>query len=209
MAATSGSANAAPLDSTVMVHGCTQGLTIQHGQVHAGLVRFLIDTTNDQGSNVVMFTPATGETVNKVLADLHDEFVRRSPHGGAGHQGTCRRCPVLHGPFPLPLHVLPKAGIISVSNVGGTIHLMHVSPVKQGTTDNDIQRFFDSHDQGEPPFALDGPTIEMGTLSPGRHADITYSLPAGTYVLQCLLPTTRPACRMRSWECTRSSPRSN
>ncbi|MBV8993188.1 MAG: hypothetical protein JO287_05700 [Pseudonocardiales bacterium] len=287
-AAISGSASAAPLDSTVVVHGSTQGLTIQHGQVHAGLVRFLIDTTNDQGSDVVMFSPATGKTVDKVLADLHDElsddphtaaqgtkelvddaqffglagvvkgtpaiiteqlaagtyylfdvnpvFAGASPQlttlqlGGPGRGGGNPRFPFprlgagfpflghtikvpahsitvpLRSSFPLPLPVrshatvkltsddrfdspdmLPKAGTITVSNVADTIHFMQVSPVQPGTTDDDIQRFFDSHDQGQPPFALDGPSIEMGTLSPGRQADITYNLPAGTYVLQCFI----------------------
>lgn len=284
-AATNGSASAAPLDSTVVVHGGTQGLTIQHGQVHAGLVRFLIDTTNDQGSDVVMFTPATGQTADKVLADLHDE-VSDDPHTAAqgtkelvddaqffGLAGVVKGTPIIneqlpagtyylfdanpvfagaspqlttlqlsgpgggdfrfpflglgtafaflghiitvlghafivpqHSSFTLPLPVrshatvkltsddrfdspdaLPKAGTITVSNVADTIHFMQVSPVKPGTTDDDIQRFFDSHDQNQPPFALDGPSIEMGVLSPGRHADITYNLPAGTYVLQCFI----------------------
>ena len=151
--------------------------------------------------------PHTAAQGTKELADDAQSYTARSRcHSQSGNHATVEL--TSDDRFDSP-DVLPKAGIISVSNVGGTIHFMHVSPVKQGTTNNDIQRFFDSHDQGEPPFALDGPTIEMGTLSPGRHADITYSLPAGTYVLQCLLPTTRPACRMRSWECTRSSPRSN
>jgi len=84
--------------------------------------------------------------------------------------------------------VLPASGTITVRNTSDTLHFMSVSPVKPGTTDDDIQHFFQSNDQGEPPFALDGPSIEMGVLSPGGHADITYTLPAGTYVLECFIP---------------------
>jgi hypothetical protein len=83
--------------------------------------------------------------------------------------------------------VLPAAGTITVRNVSDTIHFMEESPVKPGTTDKDIQDFFDSGTQSAPPFAQPGPQIEMGVLSPGKHADITYNLPAGTYVLLCFV----------------------
>jgi hypothetical protein len=34
---------------------------------------------------------------------------------------------------------------------------------------------------------MDGPSIQMDVLSPGRHADISYRLPAGTYMLACFI----------------------
>lgn len=287
MVATSGSAAAAPFDSTVVVHGDSNGLAVTHGTVHAGLVRFAVDTANDQGSDVTMFTPAPGKNVNDVLADLQDEFSpdpQKSAKGTrelvtdarfyglatvvkgtpvivterlaagkyylfdtnpvvAGHapdlktlevsgpgQGNvffpfpidapffprnlpnlADRLPFLSGHLPFtpsslpvfPRHptvkltsddrfkspdVLPRTGTITVRNVSDTIHFMAVSPVKPGTTDDDIQKFFDSHSQAPPPFALDGPSIGMGVLSPGRSADISYQLPAGRYDLECFIP---------------------
>jgi crotonobetainyl-CoA:carnitine CoA-transferase CaiB-like acyl-CoA transferase len=68
--------------------------------------------------------------------------------------------------------VLPKAGTITVRNISAAIHFMLVSPVKDGTTD-DVQKFFSTStgSQDQPKFALDGPLIQMGVLSPGRQAD--------------------------------------
>jgi uncharacterized cupredoxin-like copper-binding protein len=296
MVATSGSAVAAPFDSTVVVHGDAHGLTVQHGSVHAGLVRFAVDTTNDQGSDVTMFAPAPEKNVNDVLADLQDELSQdpqKSAKGtrelvtdarfyglatvvkgtpvivterltagtyylfdtnpvfaggtpdlttlevsgpGAGHGDVFfpfpLDAPLLpghlpflpgHRPFvpgPLPFlsghlpfvpgllpvfpghatvkltsddrfespDVLPKTGTITVRNISDTIHFMGVSPVKPGTTEAQIQQFFESDPQGPPSFATGGPSIEMGVLSPGRSADITYQLPAGTYDLECFIP---------------------
>jgi hypothetical protein len=56
-------------------------------------------------------------------------------------------------------------------------------------TDDDIQKFFDTNNDPavQPPFAQDGPSIEMGVQSPSRQADISYRLPAGTYVLECFV----------------------
>jgi hypothetical protein len=296
---TAGPASAAPLGYTVAVHGSAQGLTITNGQVRAGLVTFLVDTTNDQGSDVAMFSPAPGKTVDNVLADLRDEF-SDDPQTAAqgtrelvndarifGLAGVVKGTPVtvteqlaagtyylfdvnpvfagaaptlttlqvsgapsgvprpgisfplsgllpfalLHSLIPglpaIPIlgavfpvtgtvslpgvlargglftrhatvkltsddrfdgpDVLPAAGSITVRNVSDTIHFMDVSPVKPGTTDDDIQRFFQSDNRDQPPFALDGPSIEMGVLSPGGRADIGYNLPAGTYVLECFV----------------------
>jgi hypothetical protein len=84
--------------------------------------------------------------------------------------------------------VLPAHGSVSVRNVADTIHFMSFAPVKRGTTDAQIQAFFDSGGNGQPPFALNGPSIGLDVLSPGRHALLSYKLPAGTYVLLCFIP---------------------
>lgn len=311
LVATTGSAAASPSGATVTVHGSAQGLSVLHGPLHAGPVRFLIDTTNvtpnDLGSDIAMFTPAPGKTPDDVLADLGDEF-SNDPKIAAkgtlelvqdarivGLAGVVKGTPVtvteqlsagtyylfdvnsvtlggkpslttlqISGPggsqtgpvfpfpnlgafpihlplslaslflghgllpirFPLPLQglfpsqggvfpshatvklttadtfvspdVLPAAGTITVRNTSDTIHFMDVSPVKDGTTDADIQAFFAPQPQGDPPFAQ-GPEIEMGVLSPGRQADITYNLPPGTYVLLCFVAddqTGRPHALM-------------
>ncbi len=308
MVATSSSAAAAPFDSTVAVRGDAQGLTVKHGSLRPGIIRFALDTTNDHGSDVTMFAPAPGKKVKDVLADLRDAFSQDAkiaargtgelvadarfyglasvvmgtpvivseqlaagtyylfdtnpvftggepklttlevsgPGGGqsnvftpfpVGAPSFPDHIPVLqdHLPFlpghlpAVPAHLpsalghlplfsgrlpfvpghlpvfpghatvkltsddrfespdlLPKAGTITVRNISDTIHFMAVSPVKPGTTDAQIQQFFDDP-QGPPPFAAEGPSIEMGVLSPGRSADITYQLPAGTYDLECFI----------------------
>jgi hypothetical protein len=82
---------------------------------------------------------------------------------------------------------LPADGSVMVRNVGDTIHFMSISPVKPGTTDKQIQEYYDSGVQAPPPFALNGPTVGLDVISPGNHATINYDLPKGTYVLQCFV----------------------
>lgn len=82
---------------------------------------------------------------------------------------------------------LPARGSVTFRNVGDTLHQALLSPVKKGTTDKQIQAYYDSHVQTPPPFALDGPTVGLDVLSAGNHATMTYSLPPGTYVLQCFV----------------------
>jgi len=55
-----------------LVHGTDQGLTVIHPPVRAGLVRFVVDTANAQGSDVSMFAPVAGKTADDVLADLRE-----------------------------------------------------------------------------------------------------------------------------------------
>ena len=82
---------------------------------------------------------------------------------------------------------LPAHGTVRVRNVSDTIHFMGISPVKKGTTDAQIQAFFDSGTQQPPPFFVDGPSVGMDVQSPGRQAFLTYRLPPGTYVLFCFV----------------------
>jgi hypothetical protein len=82
---------------------------------------------------------------------------------------------------------LPAQGTVTVKNVADTIHFMSIDPVKPGTTDKQIQAYFDSGSQSPPPFAVDGPSVGMDVLSPGRQLQLTYKLPPGTYVLFCFV----------------------
>jgi hypothetical protein len=81
---------------------------------------------------------------------------------------------------------LPAKGSVVVRNVGDTIHFMQIEPVKPGTTDAQVQAFFDSGFQGPPPF-INGPFTAMDVLSPGHQLVLSYSLPKGTYVLLCFV----------------------
>jgi len=120
--------------------------------------------------------------------------VRGAGRGHSDEQGRGSE-EISHGPvvkltsadrFISP-HILPARGTITVKNVGDTIHFMSISPVKKGTTDAQIQAFFDSGAQVQPPFFVNGPSVGMDVLSPGRQLELTYKLPAGTYVLLCFI----------------------
>lgn len=82
---------------------------------------------------------------------------------------------------------LHARGTVTVANVSDTLHFMELQPVKAGTTDAEIQAFFDSGSQAQPPFVVSGPSVGMEVQSPGRRASLTYTLPKGTYVLLCFV----------------------
>jgi hypothetical protein len=78
-------------------------------------------------------------------------------------------------------------GTVTVANVSDTLHFMDLEPVKPGTTDRQVQAFFDSGSQSQPPWSLDGPYGGSDVQSPGTSLQLTYNLPAGTYVLLCFV----------------------
>lgn len=86
--------------------------------------------------------------------------------------------------------VWPHEGTYTFSNNADVIHFMNLEPVKPGTTDRDVQRFFDSILNGKnnvpPPFRA-GPTGGNDVVSPGNSLQVTYDLPAGRYVMVCFV----------------------
>ncbi|GAA2748371.1 hypothetical protein GCM10009868_41120 [Terrabacter aerolatus] len=82
---------------------------------------------------------------------------------------------------------LPAEGSVTFRNVGDSIHVAQFSPVKKGTTDKQIQAYYDSGVMAPPPFALNGPTFGLDVLSAGSSATLSYDMPPGTYVLQCFV----------------------
>jgi len=82
---------------------------------------------------------------------------------------------------------LAAKGTVRVRNTSDTLHFMELMRVSKGTTDAQVQKYFDSGAQGPPPFAQKGPGVGMGVLSPGRQARLTYDVPAGTYVMLCFV----------------------
>ena len=82
---------------------------------------------------------------------------------------------------------LHARGTVTVANVSDTIHFLELQPVKAGTTDAEIQAYFNSGSQAAPPFALSGPSVGMEVQSPGRRASLSYRLPKGTYVMLCFV----------------------
>lgn len=81
----------------------------------------------------------------------------------------------------------PHRGRYLFQNVADTIHFMQMIPVKPGTTDKEIQAFFDSHSTSPPSFFAAGPSGGNDVVSPGRTIQVAYNLPRGTYVLMCFV----------------------
>jgi hypothetical protein len=82
----------------------------------------------------------------------------------------------------------PRHGTFTWTNRTDTIHFVELQPVKAGTTDKQVQAYFDSHSQQPPPFVLPGrPSSGADVISPGKSLQLSYSLPRGTYVLLCFV----------------------
>lgn len=133
------------------------------------------------GAHLADPTPPT--TALRVFSDPR----RRQPGEPAAAQPRARIIMTSHDTFTGP-RVLPADGPILVRNASRTLHLMYMWPVAPGTTDRQVQAWLDNGANPEPGFFLDGPTAGLNILSPGRHAQLTYHLPAGTYLLLCELP---------------------
>jgi hypothetical protein len=83
--------------------------------------------------------------------------------------------------------VLPATGTVTVHNVSDSLHFTLIQPVREGTTDAEVQALFDSP-PGPDPTLTGAPSVALDLLSPGRQAELSYSLPPGTYVLLCFVP---------------------
>ncbi|MGZ4506621.1 MAG: hypothetical protein ACXVX0_05140 [Blastococcus sp.] len=79
----------------------------------------------------------------------------------------------------------PDEGTYTFHNVSDTLHFMSITPVKPGTTDQQISDFFSGKSSNVP--LLPGPSVGNDVVSPGGSLQLTYDLPAGTYVLVCFV----------------------
>ena len=82
-------------------------------------------------------------------------------------------------------------GAILVHNAAPELHEVQLQPVAPGTTDAQIQAFFDAIAQGKqpPPPPFTGPPAGLSALSPDHTALLeTHGLAPGTYVLLCFIP---------------------
>lgn len=80
-----------------------------------------------------------------------------------------------------------KKGTFTWVNTSDTLHFAILQPVKPGTTDEQVQKYFESGSQAEPDFLVQGPGGGADVVSPGRSEQISYDLPKGTYVLLCFV----------------------
>jgi hypothetical protein len=81
----------------------------------------------------------------------------------------------------------PHRGTYTFRNTSDTLHFMSLTPVKDGTTDKQVQKYFDSGSQNPPPFLKAGPSIGNDVTSPGQTLQLSYNLPRGTYVALCFI----------------------
>jgi hypothetical protein len=90
---------------------------------------------------------------------------------------------------------LPRHGTIRVTNHGNVIHLLQITKVADGVTDAQVQAEYDQLLAGQQPNSdpaglLTPPTVLVGSdaVSPGLSNRLSYSVPKGTYLLQCFVP---------------------
>jgi hypothetical protein len=89
--------------------------------------------------------------------------------------------------YRLHQSALPKAGTITIRNVGARPHRLNLIPVKRGTTRAELGSYLrktGARDSAPPPsFALRGPQLGTADLSAHEQMQLTYRLPAGEYAL--------------------------
>ncbi|MGW2858506.1 hypothetical protein [Streptomyces sp. NPDC001205] len=89
------------------------------------------------------------------------------------------------------VRALHKAGEpILVHNAADELHEMQLQPVAPGTTDAEIQAYFDRVAAGNPgPAPFTGPALGIGAVSPGHSVLLrAHRLPPGRYALLCFIP---------------------
>lgn len=87
---------------------------------------------------------------------------------------------------------LPARGTIAVRNHGHQGEVLVISPTRPGTTRAQLGAYLRRTHAAEqappPPFAVNGPTVATGMLSPGVDMDFSYDLPPGEYALLTFAP---------------------
>jgi hypothetical protein len=130
-----------------------------------------------------------GDIAGTIGAGKPAQLVRLTvlPSGSAGFLGGDVLVKATSADRFVAPRVWPHQGAYLFANVSDTIHFMQILPVKDGTTDAEIQAFFNSGSQAAPPFAKAGPFGGNDLVSPGHLIRVSYDLPRGTYVLLCFV----------------------
>lgn len=134
---------------------------------------YLTDLGNFTGSGSPAFTPLTVTPGGK-----------RGPLNG----GTVGVTATSADRFTAPSHWAASGTYIFANKDPNSVHFMVIQPVKTGTTDAQVQAYYDSHSQAPPPYARNGESIGNEIVSPGNTIRVNYGLIPGTYVLVCLVP---------------------
>ncbi len=115
---------------------------------------------------------------------------RRGHHAGADRLscGVDARISLRSGHRLTTRGQLPTTGSVVVRNGSDAIQIAVLSPIATGTAEQQLQDWFDAGGQGQFPFARAGDSVGTDALSPGRRLKLSYSLPAGTYLLASYVP---------------------
>ena len=225
----------------VSVVGNGSHVNVNHSVLRSGRVTFSVRSTNSGGeSDITLFRPKRGHTLNEVFAALANEFSQDPPTAAKGtrqlvryvltygladvspargafvtrtlgpgkyylmdlgnppqsgppatttlmvkrHQGYRAAALRAHARATVRLTssdrfrvrgTMPAHGTVRVKNVSDTLHFMAIQRVKRGTTDRQIQKFFNSNGQGPAPF-VQSPTMGADVLTPGQSLRLTYRL---------------------------------
>jgi hypothetical protein len=139
---------------------------------------YVINTSAKNGPTVLGTLEARGRTVE----------AGAPPYTGTVSLGNGSADTItLHG------HMWAR-GTIKVRNNGDSVHLLQMNKVADGVTDAQVQAEYDTLMMGgtptsDPAGLNSPPTPGTGSdaVSPGHASLLSYSLPTGTYLLQCFI----------------------
>lgn len=95
--------------------------------------------------------------------------------------------------------VQPRSGVLEVRNLGDTVHLAEIYRVRNGVTDAQVQREFDTIMANRVPLtdpaglnSIPTDLIGVDAISPGHSAKLRYHLrQGGTYLVLCFVADAR------------------
>ena len=74
---------------------------------------------------------------------------------------------------------LPASGSVLVGNRSNAVQIAVLSPITAGTTETQVQAYFDGGAEGPWPFPRPGPSVGTDFLSPGKELVLTYRRDTG------------------------------
>jgi hypothetical protein len=94
--------------------------------------------------------------------------------------------------FDVPATISAGLVAMTLDNVGKEPHFAALAQPKEGVPISDVQAAITAIASGKPPAGGPPPFVEyiaMGTVDPGGQSHVTGNLPAGKYMMFCLLPS--------------------
>lgn len=94
--------------------------------------------------------------------------------------------------FDVPATISAGLVTMTLDNVGKEPHFAALAQPREGVPIADVQAAVTAIASGKPPAGGPPPFVEyiaMGTVDPGGQARVTGNLPAGKYIMFCLLPS--------------------
>ena len=94
--------------------------------------------------------------------------------------------------FDVPATISAGLVAMTLDNVGKEPHFAALAQPKEGVPIADVQAAITAIASGNPPAGGPPPFVEyiaMGTVDPGGQSHVTGNLPAGKYIMFCILPS--------------------